>query len=111
MNAQPPNQPLLTVDSDPRQSASGSVSVCNLDPDLMVSLGRHLQAGGRRSPSSELMSFEREHRMVTIFQTFLAAITFWKTGFGSYRTFHSSGDFHIEQALTPDRSVVPNSQT
>jgi hypothetical protein len=46
VNAQARNQPLLTVDSDPRQSTSGSVSVCNLDPDLMVSLGRHLQAGG-----------------------------------------------------------------
>jgi hypothetical protein len=46
VNAQAPNQPLLTVDSDPRQSAPGSVSVCNLNPDLMVSLGRHLQAGG-----------------------------------------------------------------
>jgi hypothetical protein len=46
VNAQALNQPLLTVDTDPRQSASGSVSVCNLDPDLMVSLDRHLQAGG-----------------------------------------------------------------
>jgi hypothetical protein len=46
VNAQAPNRPLLTIDSDSRQSASGSVSVCNLDPDLMVSLGRHLQAGG-----------------------------------------------------------------
>jgi hypothetical protein len=45
VNAQAPNQPLLTVDADPRQPASRGVSICNLDRDLMVSLGRHLQAG------------------------------------------------------------------
>jgi hypothetical protein len=46
VNAQASNQPLLTVDADPCQPASRGVTVCNIDPDLMVSLGRHLQAGG-----------------------------------------------------------------
>jgi len=46
VNAQAPNRPLLTVDADPCQPASRGVNVCNIDPDLMVSLGRHLQAGG-----------------------------------------------------------------
>jgi hypothetical protein len=46
VNAQLPNQPLLTVDADPGQPGSCGVNVCNLDPGLMVSLGRHLQAGG-----------------------------------------------------------------
>ena len=46
MNAQAPNQPLLTVDAGPCQPASRGVNVRNIDPDLMVSLGRHLQAGG-----------------------------------------------------------------
>jgi len=45
MNAKSPNQPSLTVDADPCRPAAG-VSVCNLDPDLMISLGRHLQTGG-----------------------------------------------------------------
>jgi hypothetical protein len=40
------NEPLLTVDADPCQPASCGVNICNIDPDLMVSLGRHLQAGG-----------------------------------------------------------------
>jgi hypothetical protein len=46
VNAQAPNQPLLTVAADPRQPGSCGVNVCNLDPDLMISIGRHLQAGG-----------------------------------------------------------------
>ena len=46
MNAEAPNQPLLTVDADPCQPASCGVNVCNIDPDLMVSLGRYLRAGG-----------------------------------------------------------------
>jgi hypothetical protein len=46
VNAQVPNQPLLTVDADPRQPGSCGVNVCNLDPDLMDSLGSHLQGGG-----------------------------------------------------------------
>jgi hypothetical protein len=46
VNAQVPNQPLLTVDTDPDQPGSCGVNVCNLDPDLMASVGRHLQAGG-----------------------------------------------------------------
>jgi hypothetical protein len=46
VNAQASNQPLLTVDADPCQPASRGVTVCNIDPDLIVSLGRHLQAGG-----------------------------------------------------------------
>jgi hypothetical protein len=47
LNAQAPNQPWLTVDGDPHRPASGGVSICNLDRDLMVSLARHLQAGGQ----------------------------------------------------------------
>jgi hypothetical protein len=46
VNAQAPNQPLLKVEADPGQSGSCGVNVCNLDPDLMVSLARHPQAGG-----------------------------------------------------------------
>jgi hypothetical protein len=47
MNAKSPNQPpSLTVETDPCRPVGG-VSVCNLDPDLMVSLDRHLEAGGR----------------------------------------------------------------
>lgn len=46
MNAQVTNRPSLMVDADPRQPASGGVGVYALDPDLMVSLGRYLQAGG-----------------------------------------------------------------
>ena len=46
MNAQASNQPLLTVDAGPCQPSSRGVNVRNIDPDLMVSLGRHLQAGG-----------------------------------------------------------------
>jgi hypothetical protein len=46
VNVQARNQPYLTVDGDPRQPASGGVRIRNLDRDLMVSLGRHLQAGG-----------------------------------------------------------------
>jgi hypothetical protein len=41
------NQPSLIVDADPRQQASAGVGVYTLDPDLMVSLGRYMQAGGR----------------------------------------------------------------
>jgi hypothetical protein len=39
-------RPLLVVDGDPRQPASRGVRVYALAPDLMVSLGRYLQAGG-----------------------------------------------------------------
>jgi hypothetical protein len=46
VNTQAPNQPLLTLEADRRQSGSCDVNVCNLDPDLMVSLARYLQAGG-----------------------------------------------------------------
>jgi hypothetical protein len=46
VNAQTLNQPLLTVDADPGQPGSCGVNVRNLDPDLMASVGRHLQAGG-----------------------------------------------------------------
>jgi hypothetical protein len=46
VNAQAPNQPLLTLEADPRQLGSCGVNVCNLDPDLMVSLAWYLQAGG-----------------------------------------------------------------
>jgi hypothetical protein len=46
VNEKSPSQPSLTVDGDLRQPASVSVNVCNLNPDLMVSLRRHLQTGG-----------------------------------------------------------------
>ena len=46
MKTQAPSQPSLTVDADPRRPASGGVSVFNLDPHLMASLDRYLQAGG-----------------------------------------------------------------
>jgi hypothetical protein len=46
VNAPVTNRPSLIVDTDPRQPESGGVSVYTLDPDLMVSLGRYLQAGG-----------------------------------------------------------------
>lgn len=45
-NAEVINQPSLLIDSDPRQPASGGVGVYGLDPDLMVSVSRYLQAGG-----------------------------------------------------------------
>jgi hypothetical protein len=63
------------------------------------------------SPSSESASFEGQHQLVTIFLTFLATIRFWKTVFGSFRTFRSSADFHIEQPSIHGRSIVPHSQT
>jgi hypothetical protein len=40
------NQPSLMVDTDPRQQAATGVGVYTLDPDLMASLGRYMQAGG-----------------------------------------------------------------
>jgi hypothetical protein len=46
VNAQASNQPLLTVDTDRCQPSSWGVNLRNLDPDLMVSLGRHLREGG-----------------------------------------------------------------
>jgi hypothetical protein len=46
VNPNSPNQPSLKVDANPHQSAPAGVTVSNLDPDLMVCLGRHLQAGG-----------------------------------------------------------------
>jgi hypothetical protein len=46
MNASVTNEPSLMVDSDPCQPASSGVRVYNLDPDLMGSLGRYMQAGG-----------------------------------------------------------------
>jgi hypothetical protein len=46
VNAQASNQPLLTVDTDRCQPASWGVTLRNIDPDLMVSLGRHLREGG-----------------------------------------------------------------
>jgi hypothetical protein len=42
---QPTRKPTLTVDSHPRQPGAGGVSVHNLDPDLIASLGRHPRAG------------------------------------------------------------------
>src|SRR5215469_4639097 len=80
MSAKSPNRPSLTVDTDPRRPAGG-VSVRNLEPDLMVSLDRHLEAGGLLNPCSESVSFEGQPPMVTIFPTFLATITSWKTVF------------------------------
>jgi hypothetical protein len=47
VSANLPNQPLLTVDTDPKKLASAGVSVSNFDPDFMVSLRGHLRAGGR----------------------------------------------------------------
>jgi hypothetical protein len=46
VNAKVGNQPSLIVDADPQRQASGVVGVYNLDPGLMGSLGRYLQAGG-----------------------------------------------------------------
>jgi hypothetical protein len=45
VNTQLTNQPTLMVESDPRQPGSGGVRVHNLDPELIVSLGRYTQAG------------------------------------------------------------------
>ena len=46
VKAQVSNRPALRIDADPRHPASRGVGVYALDPDLMVSLGRYLQAGG-----------------------------------------------------------------
>jgi hypothetical protein len=46
VQAQRSDRPLLTVDNDDRQPSAGSVSICNLDLDLMVSLQRHVREGG-----------------------------------------------------------------
>src|SRR6516225_10176199 len=46
MSQQAPSYPSLTVDADPHRPASGGVTVCNLDPHLMVSLYSYVQAGG-----------------------------------------------------------------
>jgi hypothetical protein len=46
VNAQASNQPSLTVDADPCQPASWGVNLRNINSDLMVSLGRHLQEDG-----------------------------------------------------------------
>jgi hypothetical protein len=45
LNTQITNQPTLMLDSDPRQPGSGGVRVHNLDPDLIVWLGKYRQAG------------------------------------------------------------------
>ena len=45
VNAQVTSEPLLMVDPDPRQPASG-VGIYSLDSDLMASLARCVQAGG-----------------------------------------------------------------
>jgi hypothetical protein len=47
VNAPLTNQPSLIFDADPRQPAAGGVGVYALDPDLMGSLGRYQQSGGR----------------------------------------------------------------
>ena len=46
MKARSTNGPSLIVDAGLRQPASGGVGVYALDQDLMISLGRYLQAGG-----------------------------------------------------------------
>jgi hypothetical protein len=46
VTAQVTSRPSLVVDADPLQPALGSIGVYTLDPDLMVSLGRYLKAGG-----------------------------------------------------------------
>jgi hypothetical protein len=46
VNSKATNQPSLMVDCDPRQPASGGLGAYRLDPDLMVSLGGYVQAGG-----------------------------------------------------------------
>jgi hypothetical protein len=45
MNVRVTNQPLLMVDSDPRQPASHCVSVYKLDAAVMVLLGKYIEAG------------------------------------------------------------------
>jgi hypothetical protein len=40
------DQPYLKIDSDPGQRAAASVSITNIDPDLIVSLGQYAKAGG-----------------------------------------------------------------
>ncbi|HYY30805.1 MAG TPA: hypothetical protein VE860_22905 [Chthoniobacterales bacterium] len=46
VKAQVTSQPSLMVDSAPCPPASAGVRVYTLDPDLMVSLGRYMEAGG-----------------------------------------------------------------
>ena len=45
MSRQVTNQPTLMINSDPRQPGSECVSVRNLDPDVIASLGRRPEAG------------------------------------------------------------------
>jgi hypothetical protein len=45
VNAPVISRPLLTVTSDPHRPTLGGVSVYNLDPELVASLGRYTQAG------------------------------------------------------------------
>ena len=45
VSTQVTDEPTLTIDSDPRQPGSESVSVHNLHPDLITSLGKHPEAG------------------------------------------------------------------
>ncbi len=46
VNTQVTGQPTVMVDSDPGQSGVVGLTVCGLDPDLMISLGGHTRAGG-----------------------------------------------------------------
>jgi|HubBroStandDraft_6_1064221.scaffolds.fasta_scaffold431144_2 hypothetical protein len=45
VSTQVTDEPTLTIDSDPRQPGSDCVSVHNLHPDLITSLGKHPEAG------------------------------------------------------------------
>lgn len=45
MSTQVTDEPTLTIDSDPRQPGLECVSVHNLHPDLITSLGKHPEAG------------------------------------------------------------------
>jgi hypothetical protein len=47
LNTQVTSEPTVMVDRDPGQHSMVGVTVCGLDPDVMVSLGRYTQAGGR----------------------------------------------------------------
>ena len=112
MNVEVTNQPSLIVDAGRGQPTLSGVRACGLDADLMFSLGRYMEAGGLlQSILRVAVALQGEHRLATVSPTFSAVMRYWKMGFGSSLTFRSSGESHIEQGSTLDRSVVPNSKS
>lgn len=102
------SQPSLTLDADAHQPASGGVGVCNLGPHFMASLDKYLQAGGRLQSIFRVNVIRTGAPITDDLPNVFGRMTFWMAAFNSDRTFHSSREFHIEQASTLGRCVVPD---